>query len=41
MVSQGEVTESRALEIAHQYFHDTTAHLFGLPAFEPQTAKKK
>ena len=41
MVSQGEVTESRALEIAREYFHDTTAHLFGLPAMEPQTAEKK
>jgi uncharacterized protein len=41
MVSQGEVTESRALEIAHEYFHDTTAHLFGLPALQSQTAEKK
>jgi hypothetical protein len=41
MVSQGEVTESRALEIAREYFHDTTAHLFGLPALQPQTAEKK
>jgi len=41
MVSQGEVTESRALEIAREYFHDTTAHLFGLPALQSQTAEKK
>jgi hypothetical protein len=41
MVSQREVTESRALEIAHEYFHDTTARLFGLPTVQPQTAEKK
>ena len=31
MVSEGEVTEQRALEIARDYFHDTSAKLFGLP----------
>jgi uncharacterized protein len=31
MVSEGDITEARALEIARGYFHDTTAHLFGLP----------
>jgi hypothetical protein len=40
MVSQREVTESRALEIAREYFHDTTAHLFGLPALQPQQQRR-
>jgi len=31
MVSEGEVTEPKALEIARDYFHDTSAKLFGLP----------
>jgi uncharacterized protein len=31
MVSEGEVTEQRALEIARDYLHDTSAKLFGLP----------
>jgi hypothetical protein len=31
MVSTGEVTEARALEIARGYFHDNTARLFGMP----------
>lgn len=30
MVSTGEVTEPRALEIARGYFHDNTARLFGI-----------
>ena len=30
MVSTGQVTESRALEIARGYFHDNTARLFGM-----------
>jgi hypothetical protein len=30
MVSTGEVTEARALEIALGYFHDNTARLFGI-----------
>jgi hypothetical protein len=29
MISTGEVTEPRALEIARGYFHDNTARLFG------------
>lgn len=36
MVSQGEVTEARAMEIARQFLHDTTAKLFGL---QPLQAK--
>ena len=36
MVSEGEVTESRAVDIARDYFHDTTARLFGI---EPLAAK--
>ncbi len=32
MVAESEVTEERALEIARDYFHDTSAKLFGLPA---------
>jgi len=39
MVSQGEITEPRALQIAREYFHDTTAKLFGLQPL--QTAEKK
>jgi len=31
MVSEGEVTEARAMEIARDYFHDNSAKLFGLP----------
>lgn len=31
MVSEGEVSEAQALQIARDYFHDTTARLFGLP----------
>ena len=30
MVSEGEITEARALEIARGYFHDNTAKLFGI-----------
>jgi hypothetical protein len=30
MVSEGEITETRAMEIARYYFHDTTARLFGI-----------
>jgi hypothetical protein len=30
MISEGEITEARALEIARDYFHDTTARLFGI-----------
>src|SRR3984893_3415303 len=36
MVSTGEVTETRALEIARGYFHDNTGRLFGI---EPLSAK--
>jgi hypothetical protein len=36
MVSAGEVTEPRALEIARGYFHDNTGRLFGI---EPLSAK--
>jgi hypothetical protein len=39
MVSQGEISEPRALEIAREYFHDTTAKLFGLQPL--QAAEKK
>ena len=31
MVSEGDITEARAMEIARGYFHDNTARLFGLP----------
>lgn len=31
MVSEGEVTETRAMEIARDYLHDNSARLFGLP----------
>ena len=30
MISKGEITESRALEIAREYFQDTSARLFGI-----------
>jgi hypothetical protein len=30
MVSEGDITEARALEIARGYFHDNTGRLFGL-----------
>jgi hypothetical protein len=30
MISEGETTESRALEIAREYFHDNRARLFGI-----------
>jgi uncharacterized protein len=30
MISEGEITEARALEIARGYLHDNTAHLFGI-----------
>jgi uncharacterized protein len=31
MVAEGEISEARALDIARDYFHDTSAKLFGLP----------
>jgi hypothetical protein len=31
MVAEGEISEAKALHIARDYFHDTTAKLFGLP----------
>jgi hypothetical protein len=31
MVAEGEISEAKALEIARDYFHDTSAKLFGLP----------
>lgn len=31
MVAEGEISEAKALDIARDYFHDTTAKLFGLP----------
>lgn len=34
MVSEGEITEEQALNIARDYFHDTTARLFGLPTLK-------
>jgi hypothetical protein len=36
MVSTGEVTEARALEIARGYFHDNTARLFGIELLSAQ-----
>ena len=30
MVSEGEISEARAMEIARLFFHDTTARLFGI-----------
>jgi predicted TIM-barrel fold metal-dependent hydrolase len=30
MISEGEITEARALEIARGYLHDNTARLFGI-----------
>lgn len=36
MVSTGEVTEARALEIARDYFHDNSARLFGIPLLSTQ-----
>ncbi len=30
MISEGEITDARALEIARGYLHDNTAHLFGI-----------
>jgi uncharacterized protein len=41
MVSQREISEPRALEIAREFFHDTTAKLFGLQPLQTQTAEKK
>ncbi|HET7205098.1 MAG TPA: amidohydrolase family protein [Terriglobales bacterium] len=38
MVSENEVSEARALEIARDYFHDSSAKLFGLPTLA-QTGK--
>ncbi|HXR18232.1 MAG TPA: amidohydrolase family protein [Terriglobales bacterium] len=34
MVAEGEISEAKALEIARDYFHDTTAKLFGLPTLK-------
>jgi uncharacterized protein len=34
MVAEGEVSEAKALEIARDYFHDTSAKLFGLPVLK-------
>jgi predicted TIM-barrel fold metal-dependent hydrolase len=34
MVAEGEISEAKALEIARDYFHDTSAKLFGLPALK-------
>jgi hypothetical protein len=36
MVSEGEVSESKALEIARGFFHDNTARLFGLELLSAQ-----
>lgn len=36
MISTGEVTEARALEIARDYFHDNSARLFGIPLLSTQ-----
>lgn len=30
MISEGEITQSKALKLAHAYLHDTAAHLYGL-----------
>jgi uncharacterized protein len=34
MVSEGEITEAKALDIARDYFHDISARLFGLPTLK-------
>ena len=34
MVAEGEISEAKALDIARDYFHDTTAKLFGLPTLK-------
>jgi predicted TIM-barrel fold metal-dependent hydrolase len=34
MVAEGEITEAKAMEIARDYFHDTSAKLFGLPTLK-------
>jgi len=31
MIAEGEITEPQALQIARDFFHDTTAKLFGIP----------
>jgi hypothetical protein len=36
MVSAGEVTEARALEIARGYFHDNIGRLFGIEPLSTQ-----
>jgi len=34
MVSEGEVSEEKAMDIARDFFHDTSARLFGLPTLK-------
>ncbi len=34
MVAEGEISEAKALDIARDYFHDTSAKLFGLPTLK-------
>jgi hypothetical protein len=34
MVSEGEVSEDKAMDIARDFFHDTSARLFGLPTLK-------
>ena len=34
MVAEGEISEGKALDIARDYFHDTSARLFGLPTLK-------
>lgn len=34
MVAEGEITEAKAMDIARDYFHDTSAKLFGLPTLK-------
>jgi uncharacterized protein len=34
MVAEGEITEAKAMDIAREYFHDTSAKLFGLPTLK-------
>jgi hypothetical protein len=41
MITEGEITEPQALQIARDYFHDTTAKLFGLQPLQALAAQKK
>jgi uncharacterized protein len=41
MIAEGEISEPQALQIARDYFHDTTAKLFGLQPLQAPAAEKK